>query len=148
MRLFALTAAMLLGSGCGSASDPDLPKLFPVSGIVTLDGAAVARAQVSFIPQGSTPGSGTMGMTDAAGKYELTTMHQGAGAPAGEYKVVISKLVQPDGSEFPPQANLDMMSTPHKELIPRQYSDLEQTKLTATVAEGGGSFDFPLVSKR
>jgi hypothetical protein len=143
MRNVVIVVAAILLGGCSEA-DPNLVKLHPVTGVVTLDGEPLPRASVVFVPQGNTPGSGTSAITDDAGRYALATMHQGAGAPEGSYKVVISKLVQPDGSEFPLNAEVDPMSTPHKEFVPKPYSDPEATTLTADVASGGGSIDFPL----
>ena len=141
-----LVVAASVAVGC-SVEDPDLPKLHPVTGTVTLDDTPLARAAISFNPTGSTLGSGSTAMTDDQGKYELTTLHQGAGAPVGEYQVVISKIVQPDGTEFAPDPNRDMMTTPQKELVPSKYSDPIQTTLSAVVAEGGSTIDFKLKSK-
>ena len=138
----------LIGLLCGcTASDPNLPKLYPVAGVVTLDEMPLAGAYVNLIPTGSTLGTGASGMTDAEGKFALSTLHQGRGAAAGDYKVVISKLVQLDGSDFPPDPNRDMMSTPHKNLLRKAYSDPDATTLTAQVAEAGKPLEFVLKSK-
>jgi hypothetical protein len=63
--------AVALASGCGG----DGPKYVPVSGVVTLDGKPYPNAFVSFQPKSSKenpePGRGSMGLTDASGRFVL-----------------------------------------------------------------------------
>lgn len=146
-RQFGILAVLLTWTGCGQDRDPTLPDLVPVSGAVSLDGNPLANASVYFKPVGTTMGTGSTAITDEAGKYRLSTLHDGVGAPVGEYQVVITKVVMPDGSEFPKDAVLDPMSTPHKNLLSPIYSDPDKSKLTAQVPAGGGTIDFPLKSK-
>jgi hypothetical protein len=138
---------VLVFAGCGEGRDPNLPPLVPVTGTVKLDGKPVSGAFVTFIPTQGTIGTGSTGITDAEGKYELATMHDGTGAPVGSYQVVISKLVRLDGTDFPAGEEFDAMGTPHKNLFPPQYSDQSQTTLKANVPEGGKAIDIDLKSK-
>ena len=71
------------------------------------------------------------------------------GAAAGSYRVVISKLVTPDGSDFTPDPNSGPMDTGgFKELLPATYTDTLQTTLTADIPDGGTStLEFKLKSK-
>ena len=79
-----LYVLLLTGAaGCGGG-----PKLFPVSGLVTLDGQPLADAGVLFVPVDKGPAAS--GTTDAAGKFRLTTTNR-SGAIAGHYGVAISK---------------------------------------------------------
>jgi hypothetical protein len=114
---------------------------------VTLDDKPLANATLQFVPDGSTIGTGSGGATDAEGKYTLRTAHSGVGAPVGQYRVIISKFKRPDGSDFPLDSPEGPMDAGADESLPPQYSDAVQTKLTATVPDGGGTIDFPLRSK-
>jgi hypothetical protein len=130
--------------GC-TRSEPDAPKLVPVTGTVMLDGKALAQAQIRFVPTGDTKGFGSTGTTDSDGKYALKGQRGGNGAVAGSYKVVISKRVMPDGS--PPTDDKAPMESAAREILPPKYSVSGQTSLTATVPPEGGTVDFPLKSR-
>src|SRR5262249_43373949 len=88
---------LLLGcislTGCGSGH----PSTVAVSGKVTLEGKAVAGANVVLSRGGGdiTKGEIAIGKTDASGRFELTTPFAGLaaakGAVPGSYKVTISK---------------------------------------------------------
>jgi hypothetical protein len=129
--------------GCGGRGG-NLPELVPVQGTVTLDGKPLTGAEVAFIPAGDTRGSGATGYTKEDGKYELAAPKGVKGAPAGDYKVVITKRVMPDGSDFPPGSQVGPMDSPARQILPPQYSAPEQTKLTAKVTKWGGPIDFAL----
>jgi hypothetical protein len=147
MRLANLgTLLLCVAMGC-SGRDPNLPEPVPVSGTITIDGQPATNTTISFIPTGATPGTGSGGATDGSGKYSLRTAHNGEGAPAGEYKVVISKLRNKDGSDFPLDSPVAPIDSDAAESLPPEYSDAEKTTLTATVPAGGGTIDFPLKSK-
>jgi hypothetical protein len=135
---------VLLLAGCGK--DANEPELVPVAGTVTLNGAPLAGATVSFIPLDETHGSGAEGRTDKEGKYRLKYRTGREGAPAGEYKVAIIKYVLPDGSDAPP--DVPPADSPGRPLLPPAYSDPEQTTLKKTVAPGGGPIDFDLQVQR
>ena len=96
---------------------------------------------------GETRGGGAVGRTNAEGKFELKSPPRGLGAVSGEYKVQISKLIMPDGSDFPENSSVAPMDSPAKENLPPQYSDQEQTTLTTRVPEAGGELSFKLVTQ-
>ncbi|NLX96157.1 MAG: carboxypeptidase regulatory-like domain-containing protein [Rhodopirellula sp.] len=133
----------LLLIGCGG-SGGDLPPLQPVSGTVILDGQPLKGAAVEFVPIGTTSGTGASASTGPDGKFALKCQGRD-GAPAGEYRVVISKEVMPDGSDPPP----DVMPAESgaQQMLPPEYSDYEQTTIKKTVAEGGGTIDIELTTK-
>ncbi len=148
-RMIALPVACLLilvVVGCGGR-DPNLPKLVPVEGTVTLDGKPLGGTSVTFIPTGTTRGNGAMGYTDAEGKYKLSDPRGGEGSPAGEYRVTCNKLVMPDGTDFPMNSDIPPMDSPAREVLPLIYSDMDETTLTFTVPEAGGTADFELKSQ-
>ena len=138
-----LCALVVIAVGCGR--DPNLPPLVPVTGTITLNGKPVEGASVSFIPVGTTRGNGATGYTKAEGKYELVAPGGDKGVPVGEYRVTVSKLVNPDGSPYSGESGLAPMDSPAKEVLPPRYCDFDQTVLKATVPEGGSdSLDFSL----
>lgn len=128
--------------GCGGR-DPNLPKLEPVSGTVTLDGRPLANASVTFVPSGTTRGTGATGVTGPDGKYTLMSRGE-PGVPAGDYRVVVSKLVLPDGSDFPLDADVPPIESNAREMLPPHYSDEAASNIAKTVPEGGGIIDIQL----
>jgi hypothetical protein len=144
LRLLSL--ALLFGCNTGQPG----PKLVPAGGTVTLDGKPLGAADVMFVPQDETKGQGGAARTDATGKFELLSQdRKKKGAAVGSYRVIISKLVKPDGTDFIPDPNSGPMDTGgFKELLPATYSDPNQTSLTAEVPDGGAAgLEFKLKSK-
>jgi len=85
-------------------------------------------------------GETASGLTTADGTYTLQTYVVGhpisdtQGAAPGQYRVVIQKLVLPDGSAVPPETtDADAEALGARQLLPRQYSDPSVTRLTAVV---------------
>jgi hypothetical protein len=142
MNCIPLGLLVLLIAGCGRASNE--PRLVPVSGTVTRDGKPLSGATVTFIPVGETRGNDASGRTDSTGKYSLADPKGRPGTAAGTYKVTISRLLLPDGSEYKPDPSVAPIDSPARESLPPHYSELDRTRLEARVAEGGGTIDFPL----
>jgi hypothetical protein len=144
-----LVLAVFLIAGCKTA--PPGPPLVPASGTITLDGKPLAAADLIFVPYGDTKGQSGVARTDGEGKYELLTAdRQHKGVAVGSYRVVINKLVKPDGTDYVPDPNAGPIDTGgFKELLPAVYSDMGQTELEINVPEGGSkSLDFKLSSKK
>jgi hypothetical protein len=129
--------------GCGR-SDSNRWYVAPVSGTVTMDGMPVSNAVVAFIATGSTRGQGACGRTDKAGKYQLSATRAGRGAPLGQYRVMITTFVRPDGTALPPGSDVPPITSPAKQLLPDRYSTRERTVLTATVHDTVNTIDFAL----
>jgi hypothetical protein len=138
----------LFFAGCGETK-PDPDPSVVVSGIVTMDGKPLDRAMVMFIPmEGAKQGNGGSGLTDSSGKYELSSQvaeKTVVGTPPGKYKVVISKMIKPDGTVA--DASEPPMMSAARESIPLQYSGFASSKLTETVSTSGGTYNFDLKSK-
>lgn len=136
---------LLILSGCGTgAKGPKLPPTVPVMGVVKVNGVPLPKATVTFVPVGVTKGTGAQATTDESGKYEASAIHGEKGAPLGTYRVAISKLVLPDGSEIPPDSKEAPITLNARDLLPAEYSSLEYSTLKANVPPGGGAIDFDI----
>lgn len=142
-----LAAVFAFAAGCGP-SGPPRPKTYPVSGTVTYKGEPVADANLNF--QLLTGSCSAFAKADAAGRYELMTFVQGDGAVPGDYLVSITKYEAPPPSGpstinenyVPPGSNVP--PAPPKNLLPKKYSQLKSSGLTAKVDEGSNTVDFKL----
>ncbi len=144
-------ASLSIVSGCAPAQGPKISGLVTVSGVVTLDGKALPNATVTFVP--ITKGEGEMsagGLSDSTGKYILRTGDEkNYGIKPGQYKVIISSFVMPDGTTKQITADISPMQLKlegAKQVVPPKYSDFLGSELTSNVAPEGGSIDFTLTS--
>lgn len=101
--LLCVACGLILGCQ-GQKKPADLPELYPVKVTIIQDGAPLEGATVSLY---DTTGSSrfTVGAkTDAKGVASLKTDAKYDGAPAGNYKVLVSKAFIPEVStEVPPE---------------------------------------------
>lgn len=136
------SAGLLFLAGCGGSTNygPTF-KVTPVTGKVTLAGAPLADADVTLIVQGAAPAgfSAAGGKTDAQGHFEVMTGVQ-KGAPAGKYKVTVSKLVGPNGQPVVPSEGMDLTQMVANgqavQQVPPEFNDPSQATTEVTVAEG------------
>lgn len=139
----------ILTLGCAGQQGGDRPKTVPVTGTVTHNGQPVEGATVAF--QGAGGSQGAIGVTDAGGKYKLTTFQSGDGAVPGEYRVKIVKYkvettqaADENSPDYVPPVEGEEAAPPEN-LLPANYADPTTSGLTATVTESGNNnFDFPL----
>jgi hypothetical protein len=121
-----LLCAFGLLVGCGGADDG--PKIVPASGVVTYQGAPIAKIAVVFMP---TAGQGQIaeGTTDASGNFELQTQTPGDGAEVGGYTVTFRYVsdVIPDMPGFVGGKKAEPSP------IPEKYGDASKSGFTATV---------------
>lgn len=134
-----IIVSALLATGCGGKSEAD-PDVVPATGTVTLDGKPLEGASVTF----TGPGQGGTGVTDAAGKYEITHFRAGKGVRPGDYSVSITKVVMADGTPIPAgtESAAELIT---KDMVPQQYN--ANTMLKAKVEAGGKPIDFTLKSR-
>lgn len=155
-----LIAFLLCLAGCDLPTGKRDLKLVPVAGQVTLDAEPVTGAKVVFLPEelfGSDgqPLPAPSGLTDDSGRFQLQTEGE-AGAPAGNYRVLISKREMPADSQPGEMSDAELARRlaaiiPGREpeawmaaeLIPAYYN--LQTKLRYIVPPAGAKrADFPL----
>ena len=118
-----LALSLLIGlTGCGGSPAPA-----QVTGVVTLDGAPVRGATVTFVPESGERSS--EGMTNAAGEYMLRFTPAVDGAVVGEHRVEISRT---EGES-------------ERETLPARYNS--QTELRETLQRGRQVINFELTSQ-
>ncbi len=122
--------------GCGPAGRPTIPTV-AVSGTVTMAGKPLEGAEVNFM----TAEYAGVATTDASGHYAME-------AQAGENTVYVSKY---DMKDLDPDFDAtmvgegDMPGDGPKQLVPKKYSDPDETELKFTVPdEGTEAADFDL----
>jgi len=125
-RTLGFAAIMLLtAAGCGKSN---ASATHPVSGEVIYDGKPAAGVQVFFMPLSggvkSASGSNPYAVTGPDGRFTLTTIVDGDGAPEGSYQVVLL---------WPEQSPEEVESPPDRLF---GWYDARHTKLTATVTAG------------
>lgn len=159
MRPRGFILVLALAAGCG---DPG-PRLVPVSGRLSLDGAPLAHKTIQFVPESGTPGGGAGATTDAEGRYSLIATRGGAladmrGTCPGKYKVVVAEPMIPIGAdpkaapvEGEPAPTIGLpVAVPGKKGrpgVPGVYSSKDSTPLAVTVAERGGEILLELKSR-
>ncbi len=136
-------ACLLCVPGCGESG----PRMEPVSGSVTLKGKPIEGVNVYFVHDQQV----SNGKTNSEGHYDLSQ-----GAVAGENKVYFSKIEggtfgdDDDGmAEFELEAAKasggGRNAKGPKQIIPAEYSNAANPKLSFTVPSGGStSADFEL----
>ncbi len=144
--LVSLTICTVWLLGCGSSDEG--PEVFPVTGTVTLNSEPLADADVTFYPTGDTLGAGGFGRTDAEGKFELQYNRGGMGAPAGVYRVQVSRRLMPDGSPVPADDDTPPIESPATETLPWIFSDPDNSRLKATVTSTATPIALDLTTKR
>jgi hypothetical protein len=127
LRYSMLLIGTLL-SGCGDTN----MKVAPVSGTVTLDGAPLKSASVTFLPKAG--GRPSFGVTNDQGRYVLEYSMDELGAEVGACTVKITTKSDSD----------DSGSKPTKELVPQRYN---QAAIEVQVESKSNTIDIPLTSK-
>lgn len=122
-----------------------------MAGTVTYNGKPVVGANVMFECKTGRPAEA---ITDAAGRFTLTTFRQADGAIGGNHTVVVSKyaVVSGEGADpataAPATAASDpraVSRNPPRQVIPARYTSPSQSPLRVTVTPGGqNDFTFDL----
>lgn len=103
--------AMLLATGCGGG--PTLPKTYPVTGKVVYKGGAPMPGGSIQLVVPDDPLLRVVGAVDGDGTFTLHTLRDNAkaeGAPAGEFKVVVTPPLVAD--------TRGGLTDPHKGVLP------------------------------
>ena len=86
-----LSVALALGLSIGCSSSDEGPVCYPVHGVVTLDNKPLSEAAVVFhaIEPAAQSASKPLAYTDSSGRFALTTLRTGDGAPPGKYAITV-----------------------------------------------------------
>lgn len=128
--------------GCGGNSNR--PRTSQVKGVVTFDGKPLPSGSLLFVPTSGGPTAQGKILED--GSYELGTFLEDDGAVLGTFKVMITAYTQPKGGAGLPEDAINGNAASIA-LIPEIYGDLENSGLTATVAESPNTINFDLVKQ-
>lgn len=137
---------LIFSLGCGGGVNKTerelLGQLIPVSGNVTLQGKPLSAASITLHPiarEGMTQSA--YAVSDDKGAFELSTLMPGLtveqckGVLPGDYRIVVSKVVQPDGSPLPADVSeADAPAT--KQAVPAIYTNPETSPLMFQVSPG------------
>lgn len=149
MLRMCICLAILVGMiGCGGgAGSKKLTKTAPAVGVVTLSGAPLAFASVTFVPKSQANGIESVGVTDEQGHFTMKQLRGEEGVPPGDYTVVINRFVKSDGTPVNLQAGEFPANVGAVESLPRQFSSHSESVLLANVPATGGEFKFDLTSR-
>lgn len=138
---------LVFGLACGGCGGGDRPQVYSVSGTIIYKDKPVEGATVNFYTEGSPRVAG--GVTDAAGKFELTTFDTGDGAVAGDHIVTVSKQVLKEeitsanaetGGEAYDTAMRSAMKNNYKDMstdqLPAKYAGRDTSGIKRTVVPG------------
>jgi hypothetical protein len=121
-------------SGCGGTYDAS------VSGAVTLDGNAVPRGTVAYIPAGGGPAA--YSPIQENGSYSLRTGRE-SGLPPGEYLVTVTSNEVP--AQFESKDGRPM--PPGKAITPLWYRSKDTSGLKYSVVSGANEINLELTSQ-
>ena len=151
---FAVLLAALTAAGCGRGQKWDLTS---VTGTVTRGGKPLPGVEVQFLPEAGAGvrGPRTTGITDARGRYRLSTDVGEDGAVVGKHRVCLfdRTVLFPPGStirdQLPPDvaARLPPAGPAQEARFPESYGRPGETPLRAGVKPGDNTFDFDLPAK-
>jgi hypothetical protein len=140
---FLIAACCLSFAGCESVPEHQKGTV-PVKGIVTLGGAPVAGATVTFLA--GKDGRSASAITDAQGHYALTTFRRGDGALPDDYNVIVMKFEVVTGGQTGKKYVPVQETSEPKNQLPARYAQPGKSGLKATVTVDAKTnvFDFSL----
>jgi hypothetical protein len=138
----ALLALGAAGCGGGNAS------VYPVKGQITFEGKPMrGGGTIAFIPLSKQDGKAPGGEIAEDGTYVLSTYTSGDGSMTGEFRVVITQVVEqePGASEDGQKVSKTTFAVPPADRIPAIYADPNNSPLTAKVeAKNPNELNFEL----
>ncbi|HWL08674.1 MAG TPA: hypothetical protein VNQ76_09725 [Planctomicrobium sp.] len=130
--MLTVCALLTFLTGCGTKVES--PQVTPVSGQVRYRGELLTSGSITFIPPNESSNRPAIATIDKNGQFKLSSFKAGDGVAPGEYRVVISSLLSgPD---------IDNPGVPEVSAIPKKYSSIETTNLTATIPDGEKKMEF------
>jgi hypothetical protein len=135
--LAAVFTALAALAGCSGGSSGSFAT---VSGVVTHNATPVNGAKVTFystVAAGGKQAGSYSATTDSSGRYLIAAVGKDPGIPPGLYKVTITKL-EVKGKNLPEDYDAGQIeaSGAARNLLPRDYENLNTTKLSVTLEPG------------
>ena len=132
--------------GCGGG-----PTLYPVTGVVMMDGQPLSACTVMFSPKSDGVGGPAVAVTAEDGTFALQTtagIRMGTGALAGDYSVTFSKMEQRwDGRSYYVDSNQERVEDVRAhQTLPTAYTNATTTPFSANVSRNDVHFTFELKS--
>ena len=131
---FAL-ASLALAVGCNQSSGP---QIVPAGGVVLFEGQPLVGARLIFNPATGRP---ARGVSDAQGRFQLSTSKPGDGAVVGKHRVAV--IAPREGIEAMPGAGAAPAAPHPSAALPQKYSTPDTSELEFEVVAGGKN-DFEL----
>jgi hypothetical protein len=138
-----------LALGVAGCSDSRPYRTAPVSGRVTLDGQPLADARLTFQPERDPKAGGIMngpeahGVTDADGRFTLTTVFKDRGATIGRNRVTImTRKMEPVSQD--PEARMKQVAP---ERVPAKYFTAKGWLYFDVPPDGTKSANFDLTTR-
>ncbi|NIP84465.1 MAG: hypothetical protein GTO03_02470 [Planctomycetales bacterium] len=122
---------------CGSDSPLSTLEAFPVEGQVLFHGQPAPLARITFHPVGGSPELQKLrpaGEADQQGRFRLTTVGIGSGAPEGTYRVTVIWRGPDPGTDLQ-TVNPNVLSYEPNRLN-KKYAEPATTTLAATITSG------------
>lgn len=141
VRILCVFVAGLLGC----AGSDNLPRMAPVSGVVTLDGQPLTSGQVVLLPEVENKAGLSAATIENDGTFQIHTAgHEGA--PLGKYKVAVTPSMVPSAAMA---ANSKPKTGMPKGGFAPRYSDQKNTPLRVEVSENPkpGAYDLKLTKR-
>lgn len=139
-----LTAGVVLLVFCASCGDGRRP-VFPVRGQVFYQGKPTPEALVIFYPLNDPDPQAPRPIARVSkdGSFSPTTYKTNDGAPAGEYAVTVSWVIERDNQDLPKELQKDPQN-----LLPDRYSKAETSGLRVEIKKGSNELaPFQLTKK-
>ncbi|MDO5552656.1 MAG: hypothetical protein Q4G68_02730 [Planctomycetia bacterium] len=143
----AVVGLLCLTFGCGKPLPEGMPKLYPCSVNVTMNGQVLTDAVVYFYPEDeSLKDYYATGCTDENGQTEMKTRLEYPGVVQGTFKVALIKtIINPDWKrtpDMPPEEMPDSISP-----FDFRFSLKETTPFTCEVKPEKNTFSFDIEQK-
>jgi hypothetical protein len=148
LRCVVPLLAILLCVGCNSGTRR--PPTYPVTGTVIYKGKPLEGAMVTFVPADGATVEAATGLTDAEGKFKLTTYTADDGANAGDFMVKVAKYDGKKPTKEEQEAYIsyeeeqkmqfaadEKPTPPAKNLLPPKYAYEGTSGITFTVNKTG-----------
>lgn len=158
MTRFAATGVLMLAGimagGCSSGTGR--APTYQVTGTVTLKGQPLEGATVAFVPAEGGSHEAATGITDAAGKFKLSTFLADDGAQAGDYRIKVSKfdIKKPTKEEQDRYISIEeeqkiqfgdeKPTPPAKNLLDKKFASEATSGFTHTVKKGANTVELKL----